>query len=172
LRWELNQLDDFGTRLAVLSTVVSSLALIGVATSLFLQLRQLRASQAQTDRLMQIEIIKLVIDNPEFVAATDAVTGPESARLGAYINYQFSFLRHSFLARTSTEKAIRWQLKRQFSLDFRCTWWAGAREIYQADASNRRGRHFLAIAEEEYQGAIDRGNAVSKPAGGGRTGGI
>ena len=51
--------------LSIIATIISSIALIGVAASLLLQNRQLRASQVQVVREMHLELIRTAIENPE-----------------------------------------------------------------------------------------------------------
>ena len=56
------------TAIAIISTLISSIALVGVAVSLVLQARQLRASQIQASRATQVELIKVSIDSRELIS--------------------------------------------------------------------------------------------------------
>jgi hypothetical protein len=56
--------------IAIVSTLISSVALLGVAISLFLQARQLRASQIQTARASQMELMRSALEHPDLVAET------------------------------------------------------------------------------------------------------
>jgi Family of unknown function (DUF6082) len=58
-----------GSTLPIISTLLSSIALIGVALSLLLQARQLRTNRLQASRAAQIDLIKLSMDNPEVTSA-------------------------------------------------------------------------------------------------------
>lgn len=82
--------------IAELSTLISSIALIGVAVSLYLQGRQLRASQIQITAAGQIELMRLALDYP--VAAAPLIGGQVSELASQYValNWQFTHLRTTY----------------------------------------------------------------------------
>jgi hypothetical protein len=52
------------TVLSIIATIISSIALVGVAAGLIIQGQQLKASRIQVMREMHLELMKIGIDNP------------------------------------------------------------------------------------------------------------
>jgi len=55
--------------LSLIATVISSVALVGVAIGLLIQARQLQASQLQAARSLHVDFIKLAMEDPSIAVA-------------------------------------------------------------------------------------------------------
>jgi HAMP domain-containing protein len=123
--------------LAVVSMLLSSIALIGAAVSLALQGRQLRANQVQVAHSSQLELMKIGLENPAVIAeiglaGTSPLSKPHLQRLA----------REIFAAKPARG------------------WWTLARESYHSDVTSRRQRVFFDVVDEEFQQAA----LASRPA--------
>lgn len=136
--------------IAIISTLISSIALLGVAASLLLQARQLRASQLEASRAAQFEFIKLLLDRPELASSifTDRFS-PEGAALNWYIKY-FEF---AYSMKVISTDSIRLQLMEIFSADHLRNWWSAVREIYktEAESAGKSEKDFFLIVDEAVQ---------------------
>ena len=146
-----------GIAIAVLSIIISSVALLGVAYSLILQALQLRANQLQVSRATQLELVKLVIDNPELVSDSIDQSDPElTARAGSLLNYRIKQLELSYSVKAVSSASVRLQARLLFKDNHPVQWWAGAREVYAAEAATRRERQFFALVDQEYEHAKEQ----------------
>jgi hypothetical protein len=137
--------------IAVVSTLISSIALIGVAIGLLLQARQVRASQLQAHNTAQLELIKLAVENPAIAGELSGATDLDAFLKRVYLNWHFSFLSMSYEIRTISDPSLRVTVKRTFTSEFARAWWAYAGPIYQVGATSRRKKKFYVIVDEEFQ---------------------
>lgn len=152
-------MDSVGGLLAVISTLISSVALVGVMIGLLLQVRQIRISNLQTFRASNAELIRMSIDYPEsFTDPTGTVPSDQtSARRWVLMNWQMQHLWFGYSIRAVRESALRLILAGLFVTRFRREWWEYAHDSYKANAYSRRERRFVEIVEMEYQSAITMG---------------
>jgi Family of unknown function (DUF6082) len=137
--------------IATLSLVISSVALLGVACGLILQARQLKANQLQVSRATQLELVKLVIDNPELLArSVDSSNSELKIRINSFLNYRFKRMELSYSIKAVSAASVRLQSELIFNEGYPVEWWAAAREVYAAEAMTRRERQFFALVDEEY----------------------
>jgi hypothetical protein len=136
--------------IAIISTLISSIALVGVAVSLLLQARQLRANQIQTSRAAQVELIKLAVDNRELVSEIYGEK-PEAYLKGTYINWFIKYLELSYSMKVISKDSVQLQITRLFTADYPYEWWARVRDVYHVEATTRRERQFLAITDEAFR---------------------
>lgn len=149
---------------ALISALISSIALLGVVVSLILQAWQLRASRLQTARLAQVELVRLSIEHPDVLADNDTLTGrPDYTKKWAYINWLFKQLELSYLIKINTKAAVRWQSARAFESQAWRDWWSEVgKEAYSVEASRRRERQFLRLVDDEFRRAEDRAQNLQK----------
>jgi hypothetical protein len=69
------RLADVGDAFGGVSALLSAIALCGIGASLIFQQRQVRQEFADIDRQQHIELLRLAIENPEFIE----VLSPETA---------------------------------------------------------------------------------------------
>jgi hypothetical protein len=139
--------------IALLSTLISSVALAGVAISLLLQARQLRTSQLQATRTTQLELMKMALDNPDIAAAALGYGDPETLVKRVFMNWHFQFLQFGFENNTISALSLRFSIAELFETEDTRNWWLWARRSYEIAATTRREKEFFAIADQEFQRA-------------------
>ncbi|MEU9479526.1 DUF6082 family protein [Streptomyces sp. NPDC048191] len=72
------------TKIAIISELISSIALIGVFITLLLESRQLRTSQLQASRVIQAELTRLAMDYPDIASAMGFGISSEDYRKYAF----------------------------------------------------------------------------------------
>jgi len=150
------------TVIAIISTLISSIALVGVAVSLVLQGRQLHASQIQASRATQVELIKVSIDNRELTS--DIFNqDPGNYLKSAYVNLFIKHLEMGYSMKVISRKSVQVQTARLFSVSYPYEWWAGAREIYAVEASSKREREFFAIVDKMFHQASEQRRSGLNP---------
>jgi uncharacterized protein DUF6082 len=149
--------------LGVLSTLISSVALIGVAVSLFLQSRQLRANQVQIAHASQLELMKSGLDRPSLIIDLGFGLGaPDEDTFIKYIylNWYINHLSTTFDLKTTSKLRIQRIAEDVFTADVPRKWWVVARESYRDRAVTRRQKEFFAIVDGAFQKA--QGSESSK----------
>jgi hypothetical protein len=140
--------------IAVLSTLISSIALVGVAVSLLLQARQLRTNQVQVTRTAQQELMKFCIENPALATQALGISNPEIYVKQVILNWHVSYLSMGYDVKTITESSLRFALREQiFRTKDSLSWWEMAQQSYHDWVISGRDKKFVAILEEEFQRA-------------------
>jgi len=140
------------------------MALIGVALSLILQNRQLRASQVQLIRQMHLELTKMGIENPQLPAAIWPHPGRANFLNSGYINFLLTLWQTSYLQKTMTKKALELEANYLFASDYSRTWWGTlARGHREAQAETKREKEFFAIIDNAYKSAMQAWQANDHP---------
>src|SRR5436189_297531 len=116
--------------IAILSTLISSVALLCIAISLLLQARQLRTNQVQVTRAAQQEVIRFSLENPSLATEVMGVADPETYTKHVYLNWYFSYLSMSYDIKTMSKPNLRLLLERPFAVQVSREWWAMARQSY------------------------------------------
>lgn len=161
LRRRFRVASSGGIVIAVLSIIISSIALLGVAYGLTLQALQLRANQLQVSRSAQFEIVKLVIDNPELISgAIDPSDHELVTRAGAFLNCRIKQLELSYSVKATSAAGVRLQARLLFSGTYPIEWWSMARGVYASEAATRRERRFFALVDNEYMRVLEQ---LSRP---------
>jgi hypothetical protein len=151
----MNNGDAIATLVPIL---ISSIALVAVMASLLLQIRQLRTSQAEVFRTLQVEIARMAFESPEIIVdPTDPVRAdPIMFRTHIYLNLMVMYWRAAFLLGNMNEAGLRHAVATLFTVRSRCDWWAMARASYELMSGFRgsRSRRFFDAVEAEFQRAI------------------
>jgi hypothetical protein len=150
--------------IAVVSTLISSIALAGIAASLLLQARQLRASQLQAARAAQFDFMKMQFDNHELASA---VFGNQFRAEVSLMNWYMKYMELSYLLKTISKESIAIQATLLFSGQYAREWWNLARDIYDAEAAGRLEREFFSIIDGAYEKAVQGGASIADPTVGG-----
>jgi hypothetical protein len=89
-----DRLSKVGEAYGAPSAILSGLAVVGVAISLIVQTRQLRAAQIQGMRVMQLELMRMLLDDPALAAVSPTSLGvsQEQWRREIYLNLLFKYL--------------------------------------------------------------------------------
>ncbi len=144
---------------SIISTLISSVALVGVAIGLVVQTRQLSITQRQALRASHAELVRLGVEYPDaWVDATDPppFADPVSFRRAAILNWQVNHLQLAYVTRQLSDEGLRDNFDRIFVSEFRRDWWRVARRGYLADSNSRRDGRFISIADEEHHKAAQR----------------
>jgi Family of unknown function (DUF6082) len=142
--------------LSVIATLISSVALVGVAIGLIIQTRQLRASQLQAARSLHVEFIKLAMENPSIGTAMEPDFSFEEASKAAYMNLYFIFLQTSYSLTAVSKGTVSLQAGRFFTSEYPRMWWERARNAYTVEATTKRDREFVALVDAKFQEAMRR----------------
>ncbi|WP_157124998.1 DUF6082 family protein [Nocardia pseudovaccinii] len=147
------------------STIVSALALCGVATSLFLQTQQFKASRYETVRRYQLDLNRIALEDP-------TIYGPCIGRLveppgieARQFYYAAAWMRYGLMAYESgvvSERSLREDLFGDvFRSDIGRDYWSQTGALWGATMAsyNHRTRAFKRIADEEYRKAVAAGPA-------------
>jgi hypothetical protein len=149
-------MDSTSTLLAVISILISSVALVGVMLGLLLQARQLRVSNIQTFRSGHSELVRMAMEYPDLhVNPADKISpDPESLRRNNLLNWGTQHLRFGYEIGAIPEASVRWEIARNFSAAIWREWWARVRDSYVAAANSKKDRQFISIVDEEYARAL------------------
>jgi Family of unknown function (DUF6082) len=146
--------------LAVLSTLISSVASVGVAVSLLLQARQLRANQIQIAHASQLELMKLGLSNPSIIANLGFSVGADDADTFVkyiYLNWFVTHLSMSYDVKTVSNTHLRRLAEELFVTYDSRKWWTSVRSSYDDGATSRRQREFFAVVDGAFQRAESAG---------------
>jgi len=138
------------TIIALISTLISSLALAGIAISLLLQGRQLYAAQLQAVRSAHLELIKLLIDHPSLAQKGLSSSDKYSLAQRAYFNWRMKYLELGYSLGVISPASIHTQVAEMFDVRDFYDWWNHARLIYETEAISKKARQFYAAIEDEF----------------------
>lgn len=137
--------------IALVSTLISSIALVGVVISLLQQNRQLRISQLEASRAAQSALIQMSLNNSSLAAEAFGFPDGEWFAKAALTNWQVKYWEMSYLIKAMSADSVRGQAAELFISEFPRLWWSRFRELYQADAKTKREREFFSIIDTEFE---------------------
>jgi hypothetical protein len=159
-----------------LSTLISSIALVGVVISLYLQARQLRSAQVDSTAISQRELMNFALEHADVYGRLTGIKNPDDLVEQVVLNWQFYHIRTSYMNSTIPDGQLRKAVLTFFSTEMACKWWATAGQSYMGGRMARREKKFIAIVNEEFQrqklasenvdartGGPDRPNGSSAP---------
>lgn len=156
INWPL--LGNIGQTYGAASAILSGIALIGIALSLVLQIRQARTDRIRLVRERQTQLLGIVLDNPRVYAPVigigmDADSTDDEIRQRFFATMWVNYSRVAYEIGVFTEQMLREEI---FSPSFRQepmrSWWASI-SPYWTDVRrlSRRDREFVRIASDEYR---------------------
>ncbi|MEV4393374.1 DUF6082 family protein [Nonomuraea sp. NPDC049607] len=155
LDWAL--LSNIGQAYGAVAALLTALSLVGVMISTLVQARSVRIASEQTWRLTQLELAKLVIDDPKLVQFEGVPWhGPEDdlpLRLRILVNLWLEQWRsmHNFGLMDDSE--IHRLASGLFAGEAGRRHWVENSDGYRADRRNVRTRAFSRILDEELANA-------------------
>jgi len=170
-RFKLNwfQLSDIGQTYGAVSALLSSLALVGVATSLLYQSRDGKNAREQTTRRLQFELIRMAMGDPSLMTASGAPwdlnipSDNASIRQYLYVQLWVSFLAGNFMIGELPESAVRHMAAHElFRSEAGRNYWAAVGRAQMENSAGRR-RRFFRILDDVYKEAILSGAPTAKP---------
>jgi hypothetical protein len=87
--------------LSLIATLISSVALVGVAIGLTIQAHQLQASQLTAVRSLHVDFIKLAMEDPSIAAAMEGDIDPEEVPKARILESVFYVLANKLLIASS-----------------------------------------------------------------------
>ncbi|MEV0944003.1 DUF6082 family protein [Micromonospora wenchangensis] len=144
-------LSNIGQAYGGTSAILSGLALVGVSISLLIQNNLNRISQVHLIRQRQFDIVKLALDNPQFLYVDgSAATGDPDAVLKIYANLFVGHWAMVWDLGEMKENTLHTLAGRLFESAIAREWWKVNGDSY---LSSRRRKRFHAILSEECQSA-------------------
>lgn len=156
---DLNRLSEIGQAYGGVSAVFSGIAVFGVVAALRAQNRQIRISQAQSIRTMQIELMRMLIDDPSLRPISPSFssgTNDAQRRRNLFTNLMLKYLEMGYEIGYFPEPAIRRELTSQFLLPDVYRFWGEAREHFRIDVVNRGATEFFEIVDSVWRDVSDR----------------
>lgn len=155
--------DAYGSAVALLTAV----SLLMLAVSVAFQARTARISSETTVRMLHVEMLRFTIEDPTLMQVGGARwdgsdESAEEMRMWAYANMQLALLRSFYALKETTTAELRLVIAGRFSSRIGREHWEFNRTWYRASERNRRDRRFGEIVEEEYQRAIQAGEALKE----------
>jgi uncharacterized protein DUF6082 len=157
------------TTIAIVSELISSIALIGVVITLFLESRQLRTSQIQASRTLRGELIRLAMDYPDIASVMGLEISPDDYPRYAFLGLLLDSWEIGYSLSTMSAKAVQVQARTMFNSDYARTWWAAARKAWDDQAATKAEREFFALVDGEFAATTvrepgrGRGDETSEP---------
>jgi Family of unknown function (DUF6082) len=168
-RHDWSQLSNIGQTYGAVSALVSSLALGGVIVSLLFQARDNQNAREQTTRTLQLELIKLELDDPALMTALGAPWGlnlpAESGPIREFLYVQMwvSFWGGNYTIGEMSDSNVRSLGSRElFRSEAGRTYWAAVGHVQMESSTGRRNR-FFRILDEEYRKAVSSGVPIIEP---------
>lgn len=149
------RLSNIAQTYAAASAVLALLALGGVALSLVFQAREMRAARLQALRMAHLDLMKLALDNPTYLAALGRNTYPddEQRQQSLFVNLLISNWEMSYEMDEMSEIRLRDSARHLFGGEAGQRYWQTVRERRLRRSTQKRARHFHEILDEEYQKA-------------------
>ncbi|QVQ53163.1 hypothetical protein J4H86_05080 [Spiractinospora alimapuensis] len=149
--WE--QLSLVGQTYGAASALLAGLALLGIAATLVLQLREVRNSREIALRESNSELLRMAMDDPAYRACwgtnfpADASTAD---RQRMYTNMIFSQWESAFESGAMGEAVIRAVARKVLAGRIGWEYWRDVREIRLSTSETRRARRFHRIIDDEF----------------------
>jgi hypothetical protein len=166
--WPL--LSNIGQTYGAVSALLSSIALGGVVLSLLYQARDSRTAREQTTRSLQLELIKMQMEDPALMTASGAPWGltipaeSEPIREFLYIQIWISYLYGSYIIGETSEPTLRYVFANElFRSRAGRSYWEARSERQSIGGGSQRHNHFYLVLDDEYKKAMSDNVPVSDP---------
>ncbi|MEU7896487.1 DUF6082 family protein [Nonomuraea sp. NPDC049152] len=155
--------DAYGSAVALLTAA----SLLVLAISVAFQARSARISSETTGRLLHVEMMRFVMEDPSLMQVEGArwdgtAEASEEMRRWVYANMQLALFRSFFALKELPTAELRMQMAARFRSRIGREHWEFNRTWFRASVRNRHDRRFCEIVEEEYQKALQAGEAVAE----------
>ena len=141
--------------LSIIATIISSIALLGVALGLILQSRQVEANQLQVMREMHLELIKVGIDNPALASSVTTDISEEDYSRAGLLNLWVKYLQTGYSLKTISKASVALHAARMFKSEYSRDWWGThARASYRTEAWRKSEKEFFEIVDAKFQDEI------------------
>lgn len=163
-----DKLSDISQTFGVASALLSGLALAGLALSVLLQTRQLKIGQFQGMRAMQLELMRMLLEDPALAAISPKThnISRKQWRREIYINLLFKYLEMGYAIGYVGEEGLRGHIREQLDVPSARQFWKRSRQLWDVSATSPTRRRFFNLVDGEYHAAVDRHRtppAASRP---------
>jgi hypothetical protein len=150
---QLDRMGQIGQAYGGISALLAGIAAGGVAAALLVQIRQFKLSQAQGMRMMQIDLMKMLIDNPELRPLSPTYRGAskEARQRSIFTNLMFRYLELGYEVGYFSAPAVSRELRDQLGVAEIRQLWEKVRPFYAASARNEAQREFFEIMDSTYR---------------------
>ena len=136
--------------ISLISVLISSVALAGVAISLLMQNRQLRISQLQAARATQATLVQIGLNNLELAAEAFGFSDVDWLGKSALVNWQVKHWEANHSIKAMSDRSVQVEAATLFDSEFAREWWPQTREGYRASAQSKLERRFFTIIDTEF----------------------
>lgn len=154
---ELNRLGQIGEAYGGISALLSGLAVIGLLGALLLQIRQIKTSQAHSIRMMQIELMRMLIDDPSLRPPSAGAPIPTGLRRrNIFTNLMFKYLEMGFEIGYFPDVVVKREVAAQFQREDVRRFWRENRLAFASGVFNRSTKRFFDTVDSAYGEAMLR----------------
>jgi hypothetical protein len=146
--------------ISIVSVLISSIALAGVAVSLLLQARQLRASHIQAARTSQLERIKFYLNDPNPLINVEGIDDIDKYKESMHINWYVSHSAFVYENRAVSRTYLQTLARNLFKSETSREWRREYGYTYRESVTSRRDKDFFLIFDQEFQRAIQSVNPI------------
>jgi hypothetical protein len=159
---DLSRMSDAGQAYGGLSALLSAVATIAVATALLMQIQQIRISRAQGARMMQLQLMNMLIEHPEVRPVSPGLHGIPTGQRSRdiYTNLVLRYLEMAYEIGYLPAETIRTELRMQFTVDDIRRFWERTRPIQLTSVHSKARRRFIQLVEGAYEEAVAAGPAA------------
>jgi hypothetical protein len=160
------RLGNIGQAYGAVSALFAGVAVGGVSLSMVWQARQLRVSELQAQRMLQFEVMKLMINDPSLRAISPPSTGSsvDEWKMHIVTNLLFVSLLMGYEIREISPDSLRDSMRSRFDSPFGRRFWPRVRESYASNATTTLRQQFIHIVDEEHERAMAKHSSESEDA--------
>lgn len=159
------RLAEIGQTYGAASALFAALALFGVAGSLVVQGRQVRLAQVQAARSLQVELMKMAMDDSDLTPlwAYSAQGDQSRARRSMFLQLTFKYFEMLYTTGLVDSQSLRNTMRYRFMNAEVRTYWQRVHEIYRQEAVNAAERRFVNLVQDEWRQAASGSAPVMLP---------
>lgn len=164
LDWE--RLSFIGQTYGAASAILSVLALIAVAASLYLQAREMATTREQSLRVLHVDLLRIALDDPLYMdcwGSFSSAAEQDAQRQHVYVNMIVSHWQTTYEIRGMDDTQLRAITESLFTGVPARRFWRDAREARLRTATSQRVQRFTTIVDESYQAALRQHPAPPEP---------
>ena len=139
--------------------LLSAMAMIGIAVALALQVRAVKITQAQGVRLLQFELMKMLIADLELrpLPSRPGDPSPEQRRRDIFSNLMIKYLEMGYEIGYFPASSLQAELRAQFAVPDIAHYWERARGVYASGLQNSAQLRFMKLVDQAYGEAMGNG---------------
>lgn len=154
---DVARMGDLGAAYGGISALLAGVAAGGVAAALIVQIRQFKTSQAQGMRMMQLELMKMLIQEPDLRPTSPSFpeASVETRRRAIFSNLMFRYLELGLEINYFTPESVKADLLEHFQIDEIRALWDKIRTRFAAGVVTAGQHRFMELIESAHQEATE-----------------